>query len=53
MIVNFKTKQKSKTIVGRIRNVVLDFILYFVTAYTAYILYFATAIPHTCNMSTG
>ena len=53
MIVNSKTKQKSKTIVRRIRNLVLDFILYFVTAYTAYILYFVTAVPHTGNMSTG
>ena len=32
-IVNSKTKQKSKTILGVIRNLVLDFILYFVTAY--------------------
>ena len=33
MIVNSKTKQKPKTILGRIRNLVLDFTLYFVTAY--------------------
>ena len=33
MIVNPKTKQKPKTILGRIRNLFLDFILYFVTAY--------------------
>ena len=33
MIVNCKIKQKSKTILGVIRNQVLDFILYFVTAY--------------------
>ena len=33
MILNFKIKQKSKTILGVIRNLVLDFILYFVTAY--------------------
>ena len=33
MIVNSKTKQKPKTILGRIRNLVLDFILYFVTPY--------------------
>ena len=33
MIVNSKIKQKSKTILGVIRNLVLDFILYFVTAY--------------------
>ena len=33
-IVNSKTKQKPKKILGRIRNLVLDFILYFVTAYT-------------------
>ena len=32
MIVNSKT-QKPKTILGRIRNLVLDFIIYFVTAY--------------------
>ena len=31
MIVNSKIKQKSKTILGVIRNLVLDFILYFVT----------------------
>ena len=31
MIVNPKTKQKPKTTLGRIRNLVLDFILYFVT----------------------
>ena len=35
MIENSKTKQKPKTILGRIRNLVLDFILYL---YTAYIL---------------
>ena len=33
MIVNSKIKQKPKTILGRIRNLALDFILYFVTAY--------------------
>ena len=33
MIENSKTKQKPKTILGKIRNLVLDFILYFVTAY--------------------
>ena len=33
MTVNSKIKQKSKTILGVIRNLVLDFILYFVTAY--------------------
>ena len=33
MIVNSKIKQKSKTILVRIRNLVLDFTLYFVTAY--------------------
>ena len=33
MIVDSKVKQKPKTILGRIRNLVLDFILYFVTAY--------------------
>ena len=45
MIVNSKTKQKPKTILGRIRNLVLDFILYFVTT-----LY--EKVPYTCNMST-
>ena len=33
MIVNFKIKQKSKIILGVIRNLVFDFILYFATAY--------------------
>ena len=33
MIVNSKIKQKSKAILGVIRNMVLDFVLYFVTAY--------------------
>ena len=33
MMVNSKIKQKSKRILGRIRNLVLDFILYFVAAY--------------------
>ena len=33
MILNSKIKQKSKTILGMIRNIVPDFILYFVTAY--------------------
>ena len=33
LIVNSKIKQKSETILGVIRNLVLDFILYFVTAY--------------------
>ena len=33
MIVNSKTKQKPKTILGRIRNLVFDFILYFLTVY--------------------
>ena len=32
MIVNSKIKQKSKTMLGVIRNLVLDFILYFVPA---------------------
>ena len=36
MIVNYKGKQKSKTILGVIRNLVLDFILYFVTALIYY-----------------
>ena len=34
MIANSKIKQKSKPILGVIRNLVLDFILYFVTVYT-------------------
>ena len=33
MIVDSKIKQKSKAILGVIRNMVLDFVLYFVTAY--------------------
>ena len=33
MIVNSKIKHKSQKILGVIRNLVLDFILYFVTAY--------------------
>ena len=33
MIVNSKTKQTSKIDLGVIRNLVLDFILYFVTAF--------------------
>ena len=33
MIVNSKIKQKSKTSLGGIRNLVLDFSLYFVTTY--------------------
>ena len=32
-IVNSKIKQQSKTILGVTRNLVLDFIIYFVTAY--------------------
>ena len=33
MIVNSKIKQKPKTILGMIENLVLNFILYFVTGY--------------------
>ena len=33
MIVNSKMKQKLKTILGVIRDIVLDFILYFGTTY--------------------
>ena len=33
IIVNSKTKQKLETILGVIRNLVIDFILYFVTVY--------------------
>ena len=33
MIVNSKIKYKSNTMLGVIRNLVLDFILYFVTGY--------------------
>ena len=33
MIENSKTKQKPKAILGKIRNLVLDFILYFITTY--------------------
>ena len=48
MIVNCKVNQKSKTILGVIRNIVHDFILYFVTAYIAW----DEKVPYTCNMST-
>ena len=34
VIVNSKIKHISKTLLGVIRNLVLDFILYFFTAYT-------------------
>ena len=33
MIVNAKIKQKCKAMLGVIRHLILDFILYFVTAY--------------------
>ena len=33
MIVNSKIKNESKTMLGVIRNLALDFILYFVTAF--------------------
>ena len=33
MVVNFKIKHKYKTMLGVIRSLVLDFILYFVTGY--------------------
>ena len=33
MIVNSKIKHKWKTMLGEIRKLVVDFILYFVTAY--------------------
>ena len=36
LIVNFKTKQTSKTILGRIKNLVLDFIIYFAWESTLY-----------------
>ena len=48
MIVNSKIKPKSKTILGVIRNLVLNFILYFVTMHIFY-----EKVPYTCNMSTG
>ena len=47
MIVNSKIKQKPKTILGVIRNLVLDFILYLLL----HKLY--EKVPYTCNMSTG
>ena len=37
MIVNSKIKHKSKTMLGVIRNLVLDFILYFVTKYPIFV----------------
>ena len=46
-IVNSKTKQKSNTVLGVIRNLVLDFIFYFVTAYIICMR------KYTCNMNTG
>ena len=36
LIVNFKTKQTSVTILGRIKNLVLDFIVYFAWESTLY-----------------
>ena len=45
MIVNSKIKHKCKTMLGVIRNVVLDFTLYFLIAYMK--------VPYTCNNSTG
>ena len=33
MTVNSKIKRKYKTVLGVIRNLILDFILYFVTSY--------------------
>ena len=47
MIENSKAKQKPKTILGKISNLVLDFILYFVL----HIL--NEKVPYTGNMSTG
>ena len=50
MIVNSKIKRKSKTILGVIRNLVLDFILYFVTAYMRkYPIYVTSAQGTTQN----
>ena len=46
MNVNSKIKHKFKTILGVIRNLVLDFILFFVTAYMR-------KYPIHCNISTG
>ena len=48
MIVNSKIKQKFKPILGRIRNLVFDFILCFVVQHMLF-----EKVPYTCNMSTG
>ena len=47
MVVNSKLKQKSKAILGVIRNLVLNFSFYFVTA----ILY--EKVPYTCKKRAG
>ena len=46
MIVSSKIKQKFKRILGVIRNLSLNFILYFVPAYIN------EKVPYTCKMST-
>ena len=48
MVVNFKTKKKCKAILGVIRNLVLDLILYFITRHILY-----GKVPYICKMSSG
>ena len=44
MVVNFKTKKKCKAILGVIRILVLDLILYFITRHILY-----EKVPYICN----
>ena len=57
MIGNTKIKQKSKTILGVIRNLVLDFILYFATAYVIweipYVTWAQVKTPNTLCIAWG
>ena len=48
MLVNSKIKQKSKTILGVVRNLVLDFVFYFGVLHILY-----EKVPYACNMSKG
>ena len=47
MTVNSKIKHKSKTMLGVIKNLVLDFVLYFVTAYMRKYPILVTSAPGT------
>ena len=54
MIANYKIKHKCKTILGVIRNLVPDFILYFATAYMRnYPIYATSAQGTTQNNYTS